>query len=114
MSDRQSILSTPSPLIDDELSNMLFNNAFDIESINFESTSDLSASTMDYSSMIRSDYRPRTLGVHNVARLSILPIYPHFTLSSTGRLIKQSTNTPQLLLSNVPSKILLFFYVKIL
>ena len=48
-------------------------------------------------STIREEYQVRTLGTHNIARLSILPIFPS---------VDQTSRTPCLLLSNVPSKVL--------
>ena len=48
-------------------------------------------------STIREAYQVRTLGTHNSARLSILPIFPP---------VDQTSRTPCLLLSNVPSKVL--------
>jgi hypothetical protein len=60
-------------------------------------------------STIREEYQVRTLGPHNIARLSILPIYPHFSLTPATPTTPTTTSstssrTPHLLLSNVPSK----------
>ena len=62
-------------------------------------------------STIREEYQPRTLGSHNIARISILPIYPFFVLSpttTTNMIVptETSSRTPHLLLANVPSKLL--------
>lgn len=46
----------------------------------------------------KEEYRPRTLGAHNIARLSILPIFPSFSPSTPG-------TQSHLLLSNVPGEI---------
>jgi hypothetical protein len=55
---------------------------------------------------IREEYQVRTIGTHNIARLSILPIYPPFCLSPTPNTVTTtSSRTPNLLMANVPSNI---------
>ncbi len=54
-------------------------------------------------STIHGQYQVRTLSMHNIIRLSILPIYPPFSISPTT--IK-SPRTPSLLLVNVTHAIL--------
>ena len=55
---------------------------------------------------IREEYQVRTIGTHNIARLSILPIYPPFCLSPTpNTTTTTSSRTPNLLMANVPSNI---------
>ncbi len=53
-------------------------------------------------STIHEEYQVRTLSMHNIARLSILPIYPPFCISPTAI---TSPRTPSLLLVNVPRAI---------
>lgn len=50
---------------------------------------------------VYEEYQPRTLGEHNIERLSILPIYPPYSPSTPTTTIPRK---PHLLLSNVPSK----------
>ena len=74
--------------------------------------------TASLSSTIREEYQVRTIGTHNIARLSILPIYPPFSLSptpNTAATTTTSSRTPNLLMANVPSNIYLikdsFFFL---
>ena len=50
--------------------------------------------------LVREEYLPRTLGEHNIQRLSILPIYPPFSPATPAT---TTPRKPHLLLSNVPS-----------
>lgn len=69
------------------------------------SVSSSSDSDDSVTSTIREEYQLRTLGTHNIARLSILPIYPPHILSpTTTAMTMLSPGTSNLLLSNVPSK----------
>jgi hypothetical protein len=67
--------------------------------------------TDSLSSTIREEYQIRTLGAHNIDRLSILPIYPPVyqspttaTVATTTPAMMTSARKPNLLLANVPSK----------
>jgi hypothetical protein len=65
-----------------------------------KSLSSSSSSSNDIDSLtstIHEEYQIRTLGTHNIKRLSILPIYPPL-------LPPPSSTTPSLLLCNVPSE----------
>lgn len=51
----------------------------------------------------QEEYQPRTLGTHNIARLSILPVFP--TLPSFTPTATTTSQMADLLLANVPSEI---------
>jgi len=70
------------------------------------SSSSSSGDNHSQTSTIREEYQIRTLGTHNIARLSILPIFPFFSLTpTTPQAMPTSSRTPHLLLSNVPRKL---------